>query len=257
MKKLFLVLLILFVFYSCQNSDSNSSDGNAGMLKKIIRHNYNASSNLQDEIYDFFYSNGNKLDYFTWKSTGADYEGIIATRKLTYSENDLIIKKERKTTSNSFPNAVFGPEMEYQYNNSNKLIKSIRWSNQDSGFDTYDFDHLSNGDIKFLFNNTSTGTIKRDTIKFDTNKNLIKNNYPYSGVEMFQYDNKLSPYYGVVGLDKIYFLDELSSYDFYPEYYNNIINRNEISFSYEYNNYNKPTKKISSTGSVLVEYFYY
>lgn len=271
MKKIFLLSILFFTIYSCQNSDNAQSVGSPGLLKKIVRHQYNNAGNLSyDDIYEFSYIDGNKLDLLTFKSNNKDLSSneLHSIVKFIYSENGLIIKKEIKRISTNNSNPDFRTLMTYEYDNSNRLIKSIRESYVGStAKDIIDLEYISNDYIKFTFTQEYSNYIKKDTLKFDSNKNLIYNN-AYAREEKFQYDTKLSPCFGIVGIDKIYFIDEGSNYDFYPSYYNNVIKRSDnnnnngvlqtSNYIYEYNSSNKPIKgTLVAQPKTEIEYFYY
>ena len=245
-KNLIFIISITFCI-SCSNNDdsSNSEAGNSGLLKKTIKHfNY---SNLSDEIFEYFYEDGNRLKRIE-SSRGSK---LI----FTYS-NDLIIKTEWFGAGNDFSSKEFN----FEYNSNNQLIKFVK---SPSIQDNYVYTHLDNGNIKYdqyYSPNPSPANYKRTVELIMENGNLINED-----VYFFTYDNNMkSPYYGIKGLDKTYFVDQLMEFDNYPSYFNNLTNWihqgvSNTNYSYEYNTDNKPILMTSNVpaGNNSTEYFYY
>jgi hypothetical protein len=255
MKNLCFIILTI-IFLSCSN-DEDSSNNNSGLLKTIITYNvtnFGTQTFKSDEV-NLFYSENNKIDYVTVENFSPNSSGNKATIKYHYS-GDLITLKERFIENNTTSQA----DDYFEYDNLNRIVKYKRYHSLPHS--EYTYEYLSNGNIIQTYY-TQQGLdfipYSSENFTFDSNLNLTSRNF-----ENYEYDNKLSPTNGILGLDKIYYIDQYSDDDFYPTYFNNIIyqtNSNngtffEVNSTYEYNSDNKPIKKIQN-GLVVKEYLYY
>lgn len=255
MKNLSFIILSL-MFVSCSNNEETTNN-NSGLLKRIVNYgvtNFGTQTFKDDEI-NLFYSENNKIDYVTVENFSNSSTGNIATIKYHYT-GDLITLKERFIDSNPISQA----DDYFEYDNQNRVIKYKRYHN--IPYNEYTYEYLTNGDILetyYIQNGFDFIPGFSDNFTFDANLNLTSRL-----AENYEYDNKLSPTYGILGLDKIYYIDQSSDDDFYLTYFNNIIYQTnthngtffEINSTYEYNSNNKPIKKIQN-GLVVKEYFYY
>lgn len=260
MKKTLLFFLVIISFACSKDSDDNvfNNTVNPGLLKTIIKYNYDYYGN--PEIYskkNIFYKNGNKIDYVSVEIFSQNNISSIAKIYYHYTGN-LITSKERFVGDNPTSQA----DDYFEYDNQNRVIKYKRYHNLP--YNEYTYEYLTNGNIietYYTMQGVDFTPYSSENLTFDTNNNLASR---------FQrnmvYDNNFSPTYGIIGLEKIYFIDQLSDDDFYPNYYNNIIQINgttngqafQSNFEFVYNNSNKPIKRINSdNGRLLDEYLYY
>jgi len=259
MKNLCFIILTL-IFVSCSNDEETNNNNNSSndLLKKIIYYNY---TNFGTEIYkskelNIYYTNENKIDYVKVECFGPNCSGDIATIKYQYSGN-LITSKQR------FINNTAAAINDYfEYDNQNRVVKYKRYHYP--FWYEYTYEYLSNGNIKVTkFDQLGINFIPTDSYEMtlDQNQNIIS----YSSSNgTSTYDNKVSAINGIIGMDKIYFIDQLSDDTFYLSYSNNKISTYGIdsqgfnyqyNYSYEYNANNKPTKKYIDN-KLYVEYEY-
>lgn len=257
MKNLCFIILTL-IFVSCSNDEEINNNSNNDLLKKIIYYNY---TNFGTEIYkskelSIYYANENKIDYVKVECFGSNCTGNIATIKYHYSGN-LITSKQR------FINNTATEIIDYfEYDNQNRVVKYKRYN--PSYMREYTYEYLTNGNIKVTeFEPLGLNFIPTDSYEMtlDQNQNIIS--YSSSnGTDI--YDTKVSAINGIIGMDKIYFIDQLSDDTFYLSYSNNVISTYGIdsqgfnyqyNYSYEYNANNKPTKKYKDN-KLYVEYEY-
>ncbi|MFT5754586.1 MAG: hypothetical protein ACI924_001823 [Flavobacterium sp.] len=257
--KLLILLLILFQISCSKDNSSNPEDGDAGMLKKIIKH---VSSNSTD-TFDFYYSDGNKLNKVILNTNDATRDFNTCTIHYIY-ENDLIINTFVYYDANPVEEIINN----FYYSVENKIVKYERIS-KFSGvtyLDTFNYNHLSNGNIERECISETVSTTFSSTIIFDSNSNVISgsNYFDYNNIGYYVYDNKLSPYSGIKGVEKIYFVNQLNNFDTFPDYYhNNIGYTNSVNpdpsifYTFTYNSENKPLLIYEPLGSLYNEYFYY
>lgn len=257
MKNLCFIILTLLVVSCSSDNETTSNNSNSGLLKTIITYgvtNFGTQTYKDNEV-NIFYTENNKIDYVTVENFSSSSTGNIATIKYHYT-GDLITSKERFINNNPVSQA----DDYFEYDNQNRVIKYKRY--HEIPYNEYTYAHLSNGNILetyYIQQGLDFIPGYSNNFTFDTNLNLTSSNF-----ENYQYDNKLSPTYGILGLDKIYYIDQLSDDDFYPTYFNNITYHTstingvffEVNFTYEYNSNDKPTKKIQN-GLVIKDYLYY
>lgn len=254
MKNLYFIFLTL-IFVSCSNDEEGNS--NSGLLKTIVTYgvtNFGTQTYKYDEV-NLFYRENNKIDYVTVKNYSVNSTGNIPTIKYHYT-GDLITSKER-----FYQNDPVSSASDYfEYDNQNRVTKYKRYHNLP--YNEFTYNYLPNGDILetyYVQDGLNFTPAFSNNFTFDANHNLISRS-----LVNYEYDNKLSPTYGILGLDKIYYIEKLSDDDFYPTYFNNIVYQKdtnngtliEVNSTYEYNSNNKPIKKIQN-GLVIKEYLYY
>jgi hypothetical protein len=257
MKNLYFILLVLFLF-SCSN-DEETNNNNNDLLKKIITYQY---TNFGNDIYKYNeliinYTSDNKIDNVKVQTFGSSSTGEIATIKYHYS-GDLIVAKERFIGNNTTSQA----DDYFEYDNQNRVVKYKRY--HDLPHSEYTYEYLSNGNILVTrFEQSGIDFVAANSyiMTLDQNQNIIS----YIGYNSTTtYDNKVSAINGIIGMDKIYFIDQLSDDTFYLSYANNITSTYGVdsqgfnfqnNYSYEYNINNKPTKKFREN-KLYFEYEY-
>jgi len=159
-----------------------------------------------------------------------------------FYEGDLIIKIETFKNDNDQPHVIDY----FEYNSAQRLIKYVR--NFIGDITSYEYSYLANGNIgETIILNDIVNPLDKKELKIQHN-NLVEDSHT-----KYTYDNMKSPYYGITGLDKIYFVNKRSPFDNYPSYKNNIIKtiRTDITsvlnYTYEYNSDGKPTKNNFTT----------
>lgn len=232
MKKI-IIIIILIANLSCTNEDSSSSErGNAGLIESII----SPSSDLnysEDITTKFFYTEGNKLKRVEFVSKKNDIITLLESNY--FYEGNLIIRIETEQKGNYGISIIDY----FEYDSSQRLIKHKRIRNDRNIIENYEYSYMSNGNI--LKTDVSKPNYSEE-LKFDNNNNLISDvNYEYT------YDNMKSQYFGILGLEKIYFVYFIRPTFNYPVYYNNFItykigNITPIKYSYEYNSEGKPIR---------------
>ena len=193
MKKLiYLFCAIALTLTSCSNEEeSNNSSGT--LLTKIIE-NYDDGT---VETIRFEY-NGNKITRI--------YSDLDDRDETIYTyTGDLITKEEY-----FFDDGVdsFEEVIVYEYDTSNRLIKSIR-TDEYGDVETDNFVYNTNGTVSFTTTANST-TIASGTIYFNGNQPYKKEiteepgtAFEVSWVEESTFDLKVSPFANVTGFNKI------------------------------------------------------
>jgi hypothetical protein len=240
MKKLF--TLLLTVVLSACSSDSDETNNNSSeniLLRKAI------STNQFGTITSYIYYDNNKILYEKEVETGQISETYY--QHYTY-QGDKIIKIERKDINNN-------PTGEYSLFNytNDKLTQAIRY---------YDFNiqsirnynHLSNS---LIICTVDDGTSPNDTYRlfFDSNFNMIKEEFSASHFITYTYDNYNNPAKNIVGFEALTILG--------GGFRNNILTESESAnghtyinnYSYQYNNQNYPVVVTDDEGYVN-QYFY-
>lgn len=251
MKKIKLLICLLLII-ACSNEDEISKNelGNSGMIKAII-FKTDISPHESDSKTSYFYSEGNKIKRIEYlKEKTVDY-GTVDYKHHFFYENNLIIRVESfyRTKDITNLNVVYY----FEYDSNQRIIKFTRDSNRD-GIEIHNYEYLNNGNISDNYKKENMNNFQTNILEFDINGNLTYDGY----YERFTYDNKTSPYFGIIGFDKLFFVNMNSLQgSFYPTYFNNLKTRSYNSivnnYSYEYNSESKPIK--TSSNRVIFEYY--
>ncbi len=242
------VFIVLLLFISCSSDEQVTNNTNNNLLKKIIKYSY---TNFGTEIFKYnektiYYTTDNKIDKVKVEYFPPILSSGITTIKYYYS-GDLIVSKIRFVEDNPSPQG----EYYFEYDNQNRIVKFKRnylYREQ------YTYQYLPDNEIlvtKFLHNGLDY--IPNGTYNFtlDQNQNISEYINNLESVTNL-YDNKISVINGIIGLDKLYFVEQYNDDEFNFSYFNNIISKDGIdnfgndfhqTYSYEYNGDNKPVKK--------------
>lgn len=212
---------------------TRNESGNSGMIKSII----GSSPYTNDSKTSYFYEDGDKLKRIEYSKESID-DGTLDYKHHFFYEGNLIVKIE------SFYRTKYITNLNvinyFEYSSNKKLIKFTRDSNRD-GVEIHNYTYSSNGNIIDSYKKENMTNYETKVLEINDKKNLIFDGY----FKTYTYDDKRSPYHGITGFDKLYFVEmHLLGVENYPEYYNNIKtmswNFSSRSFFYEYNSDLKP-----------------
>ena len=232
MKKIGLAFsALLLILSSCSSSDS-SSPSSGTLLDKVIE-TYDDGT---VETFNYIY-NGNKIVRIT---TDFGQETVY-----TYA-GDLIVKEE------SYFDDILEDEITFEYNASQKLIKSTRTNTSEVEVDNFTYN--SNNTVSFI--TTSNGVIKATgTIYFNGDQPFKKEMLVEPGtifeidqIEESTFDSKVNPLANVIGFSKI----NIATPNFregYDGISNNVLvfKRDNVvrgSSTYTYNSNNMPASEV-------------
>ena len=232
MKKIGLAFsALLLILSSCSSSDS-SSPSSGTLLDKVIE-TYDDGT---VETFNYIY-NGNKIVRIT---TDFGQETVY-----TYA-GDLIVKEE------SYLDDMLEDEITFEYNASQKLIKSTRTNTSEVEVDNFTYN--SNNTVSFI--TTSNGVIKATgTIYFNGDQPFKKEMVVEPGtifeidqIEESTFDSKVNPLANVIGFSKI----NIATPNFregYDGISNNVLvfKRDNVvrgSSTYTYNSNNMPASEV-------------
>ena len=237
MKKLIYLLSISFLMLQSCSSGDETSSSSQGVLIKRTRDDDGSSCN-------YFY-NGNKLLKTVWDDDGT-------SRVITYTGN-LITRSEIRDANNTF-NGEFDT---MSYSNG----KLIQYKNYYNNILIYKDDITYNTDGTRTITETSysdfDGSFQGITLikqYFDTNGNIIKNEYinsdnTISSYEVYLYDTMNNPSKNITGwINGTWTSQGLV---------NNIVKSTYVSggstyitnYSYQYNDLGYPISQVSTNGS--------
>lgn len=232
MKKIGLAFsTLLLILSSCSSSDSSSSSSGT-LLEKVIETYDDGTVETINYIY-----NGNKIVRIT-----SDFGEETV---YTYA-GDLIVKEE------SYFDDMLEDETTFEYNASQKLIKSTRTNASEVEVDNFTYN--SNNTVSFI--TTSNSVVKATgTIYFNGDQPFKKEKlvdpgtiFEYDQIEESTFDNKVNPLANVLGFSKIILA--------YPNFRvgfdgisNNVLvftidNVVEGSSTYTYNSNNMPASEV-------------
>ena len=232
MKKIGLAFsALLLILSSCSSSDS-SSPSSGTLLDKVIE-TYDDGT---VETFNYIY-NGNKIVRIT---TDFGQETVY-----TYA-GDLIVKEE------AYFDDMLEDETTFEYNASQKLIKSTRTNTSEVEVDNFTYN--SNNTVSFI--TTSNGVIKTTgTIYFNGDQPFKKEMVVEPGtifeidqIEESTFDSKVNPLANVIGFSKI----NIATPNFregYDGISNNVLvfKRDNVvrgSSTYTYNSNNMPASEV-------------
>jgi len=232
MKKIGLAFsALLLILSSCSSSDS-SSPSSGTLLDKVIE-TYDDGT---VETFNYIY-NGNKIVRIT---TDFGQETVY-----TYA-GDLIVKEE------AYFDDMLEDETTFEYNASQKLIKSTRTNTSEVEVDNFTYN--SNNTVSFI--TTSNGVIKATgTIYFNGDQPFKKEMVVEPGtifeidqIEESTFDSKVNPLANVIGFSKI----NIATPNFregYDGISNNVLvfKRDNVirgSSTYTYNSNNMPASEV-------------
>lgn len=232
MKKIGLAFsALLLILSSCSSSDS-SSPSSGTLLDKVIE-TYDDGT---VETFNYIY-NGNKIVRIT---TDFGQETVY-----TYA-GDLIVKEE------AYFDDMLEDETTFEYNASQKLIKSIRTNTSEVEVDNFTYN--ANNTVSFI--TTSNGVTKATgTIYFNGDQPFKKEMvvdpgtiFEYDQIEESTFDSKVNPLANVIGFSKI----NIATPNFregYDGISNNVLvfKRDNVirgSSTYTYNSNNMPASEV-------------
>ena len=239
MKKLFILLSFIFLSACSNDSDeTNNTPSDNILLKKTI---YTEGSNTQTT--DYFYEN-NKLLKIKETETGSF--NYIHYLNFTY-QGDKIIKMEEKDENNNST----GYYTLYNYTND-KLTQAIEYYNNQIS-ETRNYNHISNSLITCTNDNGNTYSYY-----FDSNFNMIREEYSASHYTISTYDNYNNPWKNIVGFKAI------SIEGFFTGFRNNRLTHSETingqtsiidNVSYQYNSQDYPVLQTNEYGDITQAFY--
>lgn len=196
MKKIFLALCAMALLVACSDDDSAAADNNGTLLKKAVA---TANGGEVIESAEFFYSEGNRLFKKTVTSGGGgtayyEYTGDLIT-KITFYRNEELKATQRFT-----------------YDAEGNLTQVISENNTTDYASRLDYVYNTDGTVDFTrYEGTIAAqtTLKKKRIGYlQPNGNVSKiesYNINTNALELtceFTYDDKPTPYSGILGYDK-------------------------------------------------------
>ena len=244
--------------FSCSNDNETH---NNGLLKKITTYGYTnfGTKILKEKELRIYYTNENKIDYIQVEYFDTFDPKKTTTTKFFYT-GDLITSKDR-FTGNYTPSDIHNEY--FEYDNKNRVVKYK--NNDDSARHEYTYEYPTNGNILVTqFDRFGINYFPSHSYEMILDQNL--NITGYSNIENTSiFDDKVSAINGIIGLDKIYFINTQGYDTFNMSYSNNkildygkdILGLDvQQNYSYKYNANNKPTKKYIEN-KLYFEYEYY
>jgi len=248
MKKLKLLIYLLLIFACSNDNETSENDsGSSGLIKSRI-FKTDIAPNESDSKRSYFYSDGNKLKRIEYLKEKTVDDGTLDYKHHFFYENNLIVRIESFYRSKYTTNLNVVNYFEYDINEN--LVKFTRDSNRD-GVEIHNYEYLNNGNVNDNYIKEGWNSQDTKTLEFDINRNLISV-ASIGHITTYEYDDKISPFFGIAGLDKLYFVEmNLLQSGIYPTYYNFFKFNNPDE--YEYNSELKPVS--NSSNRIIFEYY--